>query len=120
MKRRPPRSTRTDTLFPSTTLFRSSVGCRLRPADHGEIEDAAVAAEERPSHSAAVVAVAPADGGALQVVGEVPEAEGLHAALEQRTAASGALVQGTGVGIGRDERAAAGMRRRVRKRAWMG
>src|SRR3546814_8329787 len=26
MKRRPPRSTRTDTLFPSTTLFRSSPG----------------------------------------------------------------------------------------------
>src|SRR3546814_9208204 len=26
MKRRPPRSTRTDTLFPYTTLFRSTVG----------------------------------------------------------------------------------------------
>src|SRR3546814_4894095 len=26
MKRRPPRSTRTDTLFPYTTLFRSNVG----------------------------------------------------------------------------------------------
>src|SRR3546814_916277 len=28
MIRRPPRSTRTDTLFPYTTLFRSKVGCR--------------------------------------------------------------------------------------------
>src|SRR3546814_10840361 len=27
MRRRPPRSTRTDTLFPYTTLFRSSAGC---------------------------------------------------------------------------------------------
>src|SRR3546814_18250399 len=28
MIRRPPRSTRTDTLFPYTTLFRSGAGCR--------------------------------------------------------------------------------------------
>src|SRR3546814_5764168 len=28
MKRRPPRSTRTDTLFPYTTLFRSAAGAR--------------------------------------------------------------------------------------------
>src|SRR3546814_18243526 len=32
MIRRPPRSTRTDTLFPDTTLFRSP---RLRPGRHG-------------------------------------------------------------------------------------
>src|SRR3546814_10080555 len=43
MKRRPPRSTRTDTLFPYTTLFRSGVGA----ADHAvrialrDIEDLA-------------------------------------------------------------------------------
>src|SRR3546814_9210652 len=30
MLRRPPRSTRTDTLFPYTTLFRSFFGCRSR------------------------------------------------------------------------------------------
>src|SRR3546814_4334457 len=30
MIRRPPRSTRTDTLFPYTTLFRSRLGCRCR------------------------------------------------------------------------------------------
>src|SRR3546814_17524593 len=29
MRRRPPRSTRTDTLFPYTTLFRSPGGCAL-------------------------------------------------------------------------------------------
>src|SRR3546814_2372811 len=33
MIRRPPRSTRTDTLFPYTTLFRSVSGRRDRPAD---------------------------------------------------------------------------------------
>src|SRR3546814_17581330 len=31
MIRRPPRSTRTDTLFPYTTLFRSSCRCCLHP-----------------------------------------------------------------------------------------
>src|SRR3546814_1661333 len=40
MIRRPPRSTRTDTLFPYTTLFRSLLGERLIKVDHtkmGEI-----------------------------------------------------------------------------------
>src|SRR3546814_1293533 len=32
MRRRPPRSTRTDTLFPYTTLFRSVKGGRIREA----------------------------------------------------------------------------------------
>src|SRR3546814_15768588 len=41
MIRRPPRSTRTDTLFPYTTLFRSA-GQGRRP--FGGIEDAAMAA----------------------------------------------------------------------------
>src|SRR3546814_19293453 len=31
MIRRPPRSTRTDTLFPYTTLFRSAVRCHFHP-----------------------------------------------------------------------------------------
>src|SRR3546814_4154578 len=34
MIRRPPRSTRTDTLFPYTTLFRSQGAGRRRPHDH--------------------------------------------------------------------------------------
>src|SRR3546814_4329242 len=33
MIRRPPRSTRTDTLFPYTTLFRSRVQCEARVGD---------------------------------------------------------------------------------------
>src|SRR3546814_11118189 len=39
MSRRPPRSTRTDTLFPYTTLFRSTVGTasRAEPALPGAI-----------------------------------------------------------------------------------
>src|SRR3546814_3715237 len=35
MIRRPPRSTRTDTLFPYTTLFRSAPHPTARPADFG-------------------------------------------------------------------------------------
>src|SRR3546814_9193634 len=35
MIRRPPRSTRTDTLFPYTTLFRSEALCRLSGASSG-------------------------------------------------------------------------------------
>src|SRR3546814_16693613 len=31
MIRRPPRSTRTDTLFPYTTLFRSQIACKFAP-----------------------------------------------------------------------------------------
>src|SRR3546814_3591778 len=37
MIRRPPRSTRTDTLFPYTTLFRS---LRQRQREHGDIQEA--------------------------------------------------------------------------------
>src|SRR3546814_15338003 len=37
MIRRPPRSTRTDTLFPYTTLFRSAVPARRRKAGHGRV-----------------------------------------------------------------------------------
>src|SRR3546814_8222430 len=44
MLRRPPRSTRTDTLFPDTTLFRSGV------ADAGAAEDDAAGREVRPRH----------------------------------------------------------------------
>src|SRR3546814_12464697 len=43
MIRRPPRSTRTDTLFPYTTLFRSSTG--VAGADDG-VADAATGATE--------------------------------------------------------------------------
>src|SRR3546814_2035872 len=36
MIRRPPRSTRTDTLFPYTTLFRSPAIGEVRPPRHGQ------------------------------------------------------------------------------------
>src|SRR3546814_2151345 len=41
MIRRPPRSTRTDTLFPYTTLFRSSSFCRRPPGETSEPRTAA-------------------------------------------------------------------------------
>src|SRR3546814_12435525 len=47
MRRRPPRSTRTDTLFPYTTLFRSTVVevlDRILPVEDAEISDFAAKA----------------------------------------------------------------------------
>src|SRR3546814_8220323 len=44
MIRRPPRSTRTDTLFPSTTLFRSDGGTVVVWADDTTIFDGAISA----------------------------------------------------------------------------
>src|SRR3546814_20256175 len=38
MIRRPPRSTRTDTLFPYTTLFRSFLQFRTRLHDHASVD----------------------------------------------------------------------------------
>src|SRR3546814_6210420 len=43
MLRRPPRSTRTDTLFPYTTLFRSAPGRDGRPEMEGGLLDAPAA-----------------------------------------------------------------------------
>src|SRR3546814_15239488 len=40
MIRRPPRSTRTDTLFPYTTLFRSGQDCGIDDAQPVELSDA--------------------------------------------------------------------------------
>src|SRR3546814_14358558 len=50
MIRRPPRSTRTDTLFPYTTLFRS----RVRGAEIGVVERAS--AMRQPAHDHAIAA----------------------------------------------------------------
>src|SRR3546814_7696889 len=47
MIRRPPRSTRTDTLFPYTTLFRSE-----RPEDRGDSKGRATATSAAPTQSA--------------------------------------------------------------------
>src|SRR3546814_13550134 len=43
MIRRPPRSTRTDTLFPYTTLFRSQIGVARRQSDDKAAKDAGIA-----------------------------------------------------------------------------
>src|SRR3546814_20327302 len=49
MIRRPPRSTRTDTLFPYTTLFRSSVGRRIfRQRPFAVDRDQPPAGQDRP------------------------------------------------------------------------
>src|SRR3546814_11119439 len=52
MLRRPPRSTRTDTLFPYTTLFRSPPH---RALGSGGRDDGALRPGQRPAHPAAVV-----------------------------------------------------------------
>src|SRR3546814_17458961 len=59
--RRPPRSTRTDTLFPYTTLFRSLSewrkfprrGCPSSDPFHGELKSLQFAAQGRIDHAAA-------------------------------------------------------------------
>src|SRR3546814_7626003 len=64
MIRRPPRSTRTDPLFPYTTLFRSPVGCRLREgkAAGPRARRAGLSGQaRRPDHRASRRAQEPAD-----------------------------------------------------------
>src|SRR3546814_13319057 len=59
--RRPPRSTRTDTLFPYTTLFRSA---RLVRARHDQLDRARAEIAHRPRQSDALLAHLPAHFGA--------------------------------------------------------
>src|SRR3546814_12824307 len=76
MLRRPPRSTRTDTLFPYTTLFRS---LRHRvPVTHGDgavIERVEVDGDAHGGADLVLAAVAPADGLGLVVVAHQVAAE---------------------------------------------
>src|SRR3546814_17581108 len=94
MIRRPPRSTRTDTLFPYTTLFRSIAG------DEGgagaDLHGAEIAAEE-----IACVAVGPARrrGAAFGPFGIFREAAGVGAAQERRTADRKSVVSGKSVSV---------------------
>src|SRR3546814_3740529 len=46
MIRRPPRSTRTDTLFPYTTLFRSRANARIDRPPVGQFDDRAVSGRQ--------------------------------------------------------------------------
>src|SRR3546814_16683258 len=105
MIRRPPRSTRTDTLFPYTTLFRSERLRRLHEAAQHVVQDAAVsvvldfvggidAAKHRDLLRLAVRAVD--DQGQmharLEAARHAGDSEGLLAGELQRMAA-GALLQ---------------------------
>src|SRR3546814_16464453 len=75
MRRRPPRSTRTDTLFPYTTLFRSVAGVALFPIGGGGL--AAGVALALKSQGARIVG-APVEG----VDAMARALRGNHAALE--------------------------------------
>src|SRR3546814_9452623 len=57
MIRRPPRSTRTDTLFPYTTLFRSDVDFRMAEEPEQMLEQDRIAAAGRIEEGRAEVAV---------------------------------------------------------------
>src|SRR3546814_12745196 len=59
MLRRPPRSTRTDTLFPYTTLFRSQMGPLVSAGHRGKV--------------AACVDLARSEGGTILVGGTMPD-----------------------------------------------
>src|SRR3546814_16229358 len=81
MIRRPPRSTRTDTLFPYTTLFRSLREYWTQPTVYLEASEAALAHAERPEIDPArqVAALAAILAGSLQgkpPVGRRPGAQG--------------------------------------------
>src|SRR3546814_14340517 len=64
MLRRPPRSTRTDTLFPYTTLFRSQPLAKLQdfPAGFGQADDWIGAQRKHRGSSCPTVAVTPEPG----------------------------------------------------------
>src|SRR3546814_18748332 len=55
MIRRPPRSTRTDTLFPYTTLFRSSAGRRIRRLPGSIVSSSGAASGSSDGSAGAVV-----------------------------------------------------------------
>src|SRR3546814_17874597 len=73
MLRRPPRSTRTDTLFPYTTLFRSSSSCRhqlRQTVEVGLVRGSPAQARVRPSAiEEAAVAADPGAGPGDAVIG---------------------------------------------------
>src|SRR3546814_13634781 len=84
MIRRPPRSTRTDTLFPYTTLFRS-----------GSDEAPGRQREEHPAPAAATPAApAPADPAGFRLRGETPRVMRLSRKVIAGIGAVGALAVG--------------------------
>src|SRR3546814_11014359 len=73
MIRRPPRSTRTDTRFPYTTLFRSSVSAQdVAPAPQtATAAPAGAATDSAPAAAASVPALKPVEGIGMPRPGEV-------------------------------------------------
>src|SRR3546814_20651984 len=110
MIRRPPRSTRTDTLFPYTTLFRSPVVhpfgslAVLQPADDGTAVD---------SHATGDLRL-PADGGSEQGDGSGGEVAEVHsvglapAGTAEGIRLAGELTAATAARLGRRGRAKEG------------
>src|SRR3546814_20779329 len=78
MIRRPPRSTRTDTLFPYTTLFRSRAAAMLSPATTAEVADVVrLCARDG-------AALVPQGGNSGMVGGATPDASGAQLLLSLR------------------------------------
>src|SRR3546814_20590195 len=79
MKRRPPISTRTDTLFPYTTLFRSSeIAVELEPGEAaGELQLAVTIVKFVAQHAVTVA-------GLVEDVGELRRGGGTRQRIKQR------------------------------------
>src|SRR3546814_9549942 len=86
MKRRPPRSTRTDTLFPYTTLFRS--GAVAGVGDAVQEDDLAVDRDE----GEILVGAAVATFGVEEVVGQLDVVTGLQVQRPLDRRAEGGVV----------------------------
>src|SRR3546814_4628188 len=83
MIRRPPRSTRTDTLVPYTTLFRSAGRCQNQPRDHmGAIAAKRLTGGDR-GHVAALRR--PAAGLAAEKADQNPDLGDHHRRSEEHT-----------------------------------
>src|SRR3546814_3398214 len=95
MLRRPPRSTRTDTLFPYTTLFRSLRRSGAVPAQPG-ILHGILGIADRAEHAVSQAEQAPAvalegfrlvvHGAALSLSGRIPQRRGSPPACDSRRA----------------------------------
>src|SRR3546814_16028321 len=86
MIRRPPRSTRTDPLFPSTTLFRSGADAAFRVLElqAGRVERQPAGVEQRPDRAFRI-----AQQGFVRLqmdTARIARAPGIHRALAVRSA----------------------------------